>query len=397
MISANQAPDHTTIARFRQRHETRARRAVRRGAWRSAPRPAWSASAWSRSTARRSHANASQHATRSYEQIAREILDEAAPSTRDEDERFGERARRRAAAGAARPRRAAAGGCARPSGASTSARAAEAKPIPRLAARAAARRPSAGSEEEHQVECRANAAYEAYRRARADRNGRPALARTVRRSPITPPATPAGKINLTDPDSRNVKTPRGWVQGYNAQAVTTEDQIVIAAEVHISSAGLRPARADGRRRPPRARARPASTETPEVVLADAGYWHQRPDASARRRGIRRCSSRPTPTSATAPGPAGTAASTTFMRRVLATDRGRRALRQAPRHDRAGLRRHQVQPRRRPLPTPRPRRRTLGMAAASPPPTTCSSSGDTPRRRCPPEAPARAPLLQTRFR
>jgi hypothetical protein len=53
--------------------------------------------------------------------------------------------------------------------------------------------------------------------------------------PYTPPERPQGKINLTDPDSRNVKTPRGWVQGYNAQAVTTEDQIVIAAEVHVSS------------------------------------------------------------------------------------------------------------------------------------------------------------------
>jgi hypothetical protein len=34
-----------------------------------------------------------------------------------------------------------------------------------------------------------------------------------------PPATPAGKVNVTDPDSRNVKTPRGYLQGYNAQAV----------------------------------------------------------------------------------------------------------------------------------------------------------------------------------
>jgi hypothetical protein len=40
-----------------------------------------------------------------------------------------------------------------------------------------------------------------------------------------PSATPTGKVNLTDPDSRNVKTPRGWVQGDNAQA-----QIVIAAK-----------------------------------------------------------------------------------------------------------------------------------------------------------------------
>jgi hypothetical protein len=30
-----------------------------------------------------------------------------------------------------------------------------------------------------------------------------------------PPTVSAGKINLTDPDSRNVKAPRGWVQGYS--------------------------------------------------------------------------------------------------------------------------------------------------------------------------------------
>src|SRR4051794_19698998 len=60
------------------------------------------------------------------------------------------------------------------------------------------------------------------------RFGRPA-------DPYVPPATPAGKINVTDPDSRNVKTSRGWVQGYNAQAVCTERQIVIAAEVTVAS------------------------------------------------------------------------------------------------------------------------------------------------------------------
>src|SRR3954453_15081338 len=36
------------------------------------------------------HANASQHANRDYEQLAREILEEAAETDRPEDEQFGE-------------------------------------------------------------------------------------------------------------------------------------------------------------------------------------------------------------------------------------------------------------------------------------------------------------------
>jgi len=64
--------------------------------------------------------------------------------------------------------------------------------------------------------------------------------------PVVPPPAPTGKINLSDLDSRNVKTSRGWVQGYNAQLVTTADQIVIAAEVNVDS--LRASGADGSRR-----------------------------------------------------------------------------------------------------------------------------------------------------
>jgi hypothetical protein len=67
--------------------------------------------------------------------------------------------------------------------------------------------------------------------------------------PYVPPEAPEGKINLSDLDSRNVKTLRGWVQGYNAQAVTTADQIVIAAEVTIDSLRLRAPGAGDPRRP----------------------------------------------------------------------------------------------------------------------------------------------------
>ena len=94
-------------------------------------------------------------------------------------------------------------------------RAQEARPIPcsrpdRL--REAKRR----LEHEHQVECQANAAYEAYRARGVMKDGR-RFGRPP--DPFRPPPAPTGKINLSDLDSRNVKTSSGWVQGYNAQAV----------------------------------------------------------------------------------------------------------------------------------------------------------------------------------
>lgn len=39
------------------------------------------------------------------------------------------------------------------------------------------------------------------------------------------------KANVTDPESRIMKTKNGYAQGYNAQAVATEEQIIVAAEV----------------------------------------------------------------------------------------------------------------------------------------------------------------------
>jgi len=39
------------------------------------------------------------------------------------------------------------------------------------------------------------------------------------------------KANVTDPDSRIMKTRQGYVQGYNGQAVVTRDQIILGAEI----------------------------------------------------------------------------------------------------------------------------------------------------------------------
>ena len=57
-------------------------------------------------------------------------------------------------------------------------------------------------------------------------SGRPA-------NPASKWASPARtrKVNVTDPDSRVIKDGRRFVQGYNAQAAVTVDQIVVAAEV----------------------------------------------------------------------------------------------------------------------------------------------------------------------
>ena len=49
-----------------------------------------------------------------------------------------------------------------------------------------------------------------------------------------PPSAEVGaeaKANLTDPESRIMKTRKGYIQGYNAQAVVSEDQIVVACDV----------------------------------------------------------------------------------------------------------------------------------------------------------------------
>ena len=99
-----------------------------------------------------------------------------------------------------------------------------------------------------------------------------------------PPATPEGRINLTDPDSHVVKGLRGFIQGYNAQAVTTEDQVVLAAEIETVGADfghLEPMLEAAQRELNAA----GVDDTPEVVLADAGYWHGEQMQRIAERGI----------------------------------------------------------------------------------------------------------------
>lgn len=49
--------------------------------------------------------------------------------------------------------------------------------------------------------------------------------------PSAAPDAQDAQANMTDPQSRTMKTAKGWVQGYNAQAMVNENQIVVAARV----------------------------------------------------------------------------------------------------------------------------------------------------------------------
>jgi transposase len=229
VVAANQVPDHATIARFRQRHET-AIAGLFSGVLGLCAEAGMVKVGVVAVDGTKIKANASQHSNRDYEQIASEILAEAGAIDAAEDERYGERRGdelppelatsqgRRGWLRDARQRL-------------DAKRELEAAPIardrpPRL--REAKRR----LEEELSFECAANTAYEAYRARGVMSDGRRFGARPT---PYQPPQVPAGKINVVDLDSRNVKTPRGYMQGYNAQAAVNEAHVVVAAEVTAAS------------------------------------------------------------------------------------------------------------------------------------------------------------------
>lgn len=86
--------------------------------------------------------------------------------------------------------------------------------------------------------------------------------------------------NTTDPDSRILKTPHGWVQGYNAQAAVNQHQIVLACLVSqdANDVGLYQPMVAATQATLTAA---AITDPIGIVLADAGYWS---DANATTHG-----------------------------------------------------------------------------------------------------------------
>jgi hypothetical protein len=176
------------------------------------------------------------------------------------------------------------------------------------------------------VEHDANRIYETWRARGIALDGSHRMAPGTTK-PYSPPDEPEGKINLTDPDCRLQKVRQGWVQGYNAQAVVNEQQIVLAAEVTVDSP-------DFGHLGPMVDAteweldRAGIVERPDVVLADAGYWHQVQMEAIVSRGMQVLVP-PDSRNRTGARPGWTGDMYAWMRQVLANEPGRGLYRKRP--------------------------------------------------------------------
>ena len=266
MIAANQAPDHATIARFRARHERGLAELFAQVLGLSARAGIVEAGLVSVDSTKLAAA-ASERQTRDYERIAQEIVAEAGRIDAAEDEIHGP------ARGDELPRHVARregrqAWIKEALGRQQEQREAKQTPIPKARSeRLELCRSRLVSD--WRTERQAHRDYAAWRKREVRERGRQAMGPGPK--PASPPPQPKGKINLTDPDSRNMKTPRGYLQGYNAQLVATERQIVIAAEITTSGSdfqSLEPMTSAAERELEAA----GAAQRPDTVLADAGYW-----------------------------------------------------------------------------------------------------------------------------
>ena len=245
VICSNQAPDHTTIARFRARHQdalaktfTEVLALCARAGLVSVGVVALDGTVMA--------ANASQQATRSYAAVREEVdrmLAEAEQVDAAEDADHG------AARGDELP-------------------AALADRRSRLERLRRCRQELEAEQAQVQAAYEENLRWRAQWEAEHDR-------KLGGRKPFAPDPDGLAKrsINTTDPDSRKIiRTGKTAVQGYNAQAVATAGQIIVAADVTQQandSSQLEPMIVAAVRELEQA----GVEQQPETVLADGGYWN----------------------------------------------------------------------------------------------------------------------------
>jgi len=235
VVAANERPDHTTFARFRRRHEDAIAGLFGQVLGLCVDEGLVESGVVS-IDGTKMEANASAWSNRTRRQLAEEILAEAEQVDRAEDERFGE------TRGDELPERFAPG------------------PDRRSRVREALR----------QIDEHGAADFEARQEERARRE-----AESGRKLPGRKPLSPSAKgkrrmANTTDPDSRMLRARNRFVQGYNAQAAVSEDQVIVAAEVTNAAN-------DATMLSPMVVASEVNlaavgARTPTVFTADTGYW-----------------------------------------------------------------------------------------------------------------------------
>jgi transposase len=258
VITANQIPDHATIARFRARHEqaladtfTQVLALCARAGLVSVGVVALDGSLLA--------GNASPGTTRSYASIREEVermLAQAANADAAEDERLGETR-------------------------------GDELPAELVDARSRRERLRRCKEQLEQEQADNEASYQAslaWRAAWEAERGRRLAGRKP--TPPDPAALPARKINTTDPDTRLMKRAGGRsVQGYNVQVVASPEQVILATQVtqsHNDADQLAPMVAQAA-----AMLREAGIREPiGTLLADGGYWNSPAITHVREQGIK---------------------------------------------------------------------------------------------------------------
>jgi transposase len=243
VITANQIPDHATLARFRARHEE-----ALAGLFNEVLRLCAQAGLVSVGLlaldGTKVQANAAMAATRTYETICEEMLSEAARVDAAENERLGADVR-----GDELP--------------------------PELADRASRRarleRCKAELEGAHAEREQAHREVLRDRERWEARAGRKLTGRKPQ--PPSERELTSSKLNVTDPDSRPMKDKLTPIQGYNAQVLANSEQIIIAAAVTQQAN-------DSEQLPPmvaRAEEELGAAGVKDAigtVIADGGYWSQ---------------------------------------------------------------------------------------------------------------------------
>jgi transposase len=243
VLAANQTPDHVTIARFRARHEQ-----ALAGFFVESLKLCAAAGMVQVGTVAldgtKLAGNAADKANRTHDRLEREvaeILRQAADADQHEDRLFGD------ARGDELPQ----------------ALASKAGRLARL------RQAKAQLEAEAAERARRFAERVAASAATAAAKGKPPPTLKPRTRDEAP--NPKATANVTDPDSRLLHTRKGRVQGYNAQAVATLEQVIIAAELTQDAN-------DFQQLQPMLAATTATLAAAGIderlgaLLADSGYW-----------------------------------------------------------------------------------------------------------------------------